>query len=59
MLRRILGIGLSDLARRAGVSVRELHRIERGEALPHAATAQKLDQAFLQVVLERAKEKIA
>jgi transcriptional regulator with XRE-family HTH domain len=51
--RRLLGIPLSDLAARAGLSVREVSRIERGDVRPKPATLEALDAAFVALVLAR------
>ena len=54
LLRGILAVGQQELARRAGVSVRELARIEAAEVLPRREVSQKLDRAFEAIILERA-----
>lgn len=51
--RLVLGIPVSALAARAGVSVRELARIERGEVRPKAETLAALDSAFMAVLQSR------
>ena len=55
LLRTMLRIGQSQLAERAGISVRELARIENAEVLPRPPAAKALDKAFAEFVLERAK----
>lgn len=54
LLRVILAIGQQELAQRAGVSVRELARIEAAEVLPRRDVSQKLDLAFEAIIMERA-----
>jgi len=54
LLRVILGIGQREFAQRAGVSLRELARIEAAEVIPRREVAQKIDLAFERYVLERA-----
>lgn len=53
LARRLLGIRLAALAERAGLSVREVARIERGDVLPKPATLAALDAAFVAIVLAR------
>ena len=58
LLRTMLRIGQSQLAERAGISVRELARIENAEVLPRPPAAKALDKAFAEFVLERATEAV-
>ncbi len=51
-IRLVLGIPVHALAAEAGVSVRELHRLERGAVRPKHSTLAKLDAA-LEAILER------
>jgi predicted transcriptional regulator len=55
LLRVMLGIGQGQLASRAGISVRELARIENAEVLPRAPAAKALDAALMKIVRERAR----
>jgi predicted transcriptional regulator len=55
LLRVMLGIGQAQLAARAGISVRELARIESAEVLPRAPAAKALDGALMDIVRERAQ----
>ena len=50
----ILDVSQRDLARRAGISVRELSRIEKAEVMPKREAAAALDLAFAEVIVERA-----
>ena len=52
----ILDVSQRDLARRAGISVRELSRIEKGEVMPKREAAAALDRAFKQIIQARAAE---
>ena len=52
LLRVMLGIGQAQLAARAGISVRELARIESGEVHPRAPISQALDAALMAIVRE-------
>lgn len=54
LLRAVFKVPLAELARLSGVGVRELHRIERGEVLPTRENLKRLDDAFHQVILDRA-----
>jgi transcriptional regulator with XRE-family HTH domain len=54
LARTALQIGQRELATRAGISVRELGRIERSEAQPRLELAQRLDKAFTGIILDRA-----
>ena len=56
LIRVILGIGQGQLAARAGVSVRELARIENAEVMPRAPAAKALDAALIGIVRDRARE---
>jgi hypothetical protein len=51
--RLVLDIPAGLLAARAGLSARELHRIERGLVMPTSTTLRALDQAFLDLMAER------
>ena len=53
LARRLLGIRLAHLATRAGISAREVSRIERGDVCPKLATLAALDAAFLALVRAR------
>jgi transcriptional regulator with XRE-family HTH domain len=44
--RRRLGLSQSELARRAGIAVETLNRVERASATPSVATMQKLDRVL-------------
>lgn len=54
-LRNLLNIGQEDLARRAGISPRELSRIEKGVAMPQPETITALDAAFTKTIDERVR----
>jgi len=54
LLRLILQIGQGELAELAGVSRRELSRIEKAEVMPSRDVAKAIDQAFLGVIYRRA-----
>lgn len=45
LVRALLNLRLSELSERSGVSVRELARIEKGEAQPSRGTLNALDVA--------------
>jgi hypothetical protein len=53
ILRALLGIPAGTLAVEAGVSVRELHRIEHRRVTPSAATLARLDDALARVLRRR------
>lgn len=53
LARLMFGIPVNALAARAGLSVRELSRIERGDVRPKPATLEALDAAFLALVRSR------
>ena len=50
----MLGIGQAQLATRAGISVRELARIESGEVQPSAPAWAAYDKALEEIVEARA-----
>jgi predicted transcriptional regulator len=52
LARVLLGIGQTQLAKRAGISVRELARIEIGEVHPKAQASQALDAALVAIIRE-------
>lgn len=54
LLRTILALSRRELARRSGVSVRELARIEAAEVLPRREAAKAIDRALLAAIMERA-----
>jgi transcriptional regulator with XRE-family HTH domain len=54
LARTALKIGQRELAGRAGISVRELGRIERSEVQPRLELTRRLDKAFTGFILERA-----
>lgn len=54
LARTALNIPQRELASRAGISVRELGRIERSEVQARLELTQRLDRAFTGVILERA-----
>lgn len=54
-LRLILQVSQGQLADAAGISSRELARVEKGEVHPSRETAQRLDHAFDDIVNERLK----
>ena len=54
LLRVMLGIGQAQLATRAGISVRELARIESGEVQPSAPAWAAYDKALMEIVEARA-----
>jgi transcriptional regulator with XRE-family HTH domain len=56
MLRQLLRCGQGDFAKLAGVSVRELIRIENSEVIPRADIAAGIDRAFFSLVFDRLKE---
>lgn len=56
LLRVLLGIGQAQLAARAGISVRELARIERGDVRPSAPSMAAYDRAIEEIVEARAAE---
>ncbi len=47
--RRKLGLTQAELARRAGIRVETLNRIERGKHSPNVRTMQKIDRALKRV----------
>jgi transcriptional regulator with XRE-family HTH domain len=47
-------VGQTELARLAGISARELARIENGEVAPSKETSELLDDALDKIILERA-----
>ncbi len=53
LARLVLGIPLSVLAEHAGISSKELGRIERGEVHPRRETLAALNDAFAAVVTAR------
>lgn len=53
--RRKLGLSQAELARRAGVRVETLCRIERGQHAPTVATIDKLDRALRKVEAQTAR----
>lgn len=53
LARVMLSIPIGTLAARAGISTREVGRIERGEVQPKPATIAALDAAFLEVLRAR------
>jgi len=56
LARTLLVIGQSQLAARAGISVRELARIENGQVTPRESAARSLDAALVGIVRDRAKD---
>ena len=52
LARVMLNIGQAKLAARAGISVRELARIENGEVQPKALAAKAIDAALMAIVRE-------
>ena len=54
LLRVMLGVGQAQLAARAGISVRELARIESGEVQPSAPAWAAYDKALAEIVEARA-----
>ena len=54
LARTALKIGQRELAQRAGISVRELGRIERSEVQPRLELTHRIDRAFTGFILERA-----
>lgn len=56
MLRQLLRVGQADFAQLAGLSVRELVRIEKSEVAIKVDVSEKIDKAFYSVILDRAKE---
>jgi transcriptional regulator with XRE-family HTH domain len=54
LLRVMLGIGQAQLASRAGISVRELARIESGEVQPSAPAWAAYDKALAEIIEARA-----
>jgi DNA-binding XRE family transcriptional regulator len=44
--RRRLGLSQSELARRAGIAVETLNRVERAKMTPSVATMQKIDRVL-------------
>lgn len=54
LLRLILQIGQGELADLAGVSRRELARIESAEVMPSKELARAIDLAFVGVIIRRA-----
>ena len=54
LLRVMLGIGQAQLATRAGISVRELARIEAGDIQPSAPAWAAYDKALMEIVQARA-----
>ena len=58
-LRNLLNIQQDELARRAGISARELSRIEKAVAVPTPETIAGLDAAFTKLLDERARASAA
>ena len=57
IVRLLLGIRRVELARRSGVSERELARIEMGEVAPTKQTADAIDLAVTNILNERSGAK--
>ena len=55
-LRVLLAIPQKVLAKEAGISVRELQRIECADIRPNSMTMEKLDSAFQVMMIRRLKE---
>ena len=55
-LRNLLGIPQKNLAEDAGLSVRELQRVEAGDVVPSGDTVRGLDDAFDKAITRRLKE---
>lgn len=55
MLRALLKVGQRELASKAGMSVRQLVRIEAGEAFPSRGMLLNIDRAIAQILVERAR----
>jgi predicted transcriptional regulator len=53
LLRHLFAIQLNQLASEAGVSGREIRRVERAEVVPATATLVALDRALLKLVFQR------
>jgi predicted transcriptional regulator len=56
LARLLLGVSCKELAEEAAVSLREIHRIERGAAMPTPATLARIDAAFERVLHARTRE---
>ena len=54
LVRALLSISQRDLAKRSGISVRELARIESGEVYPRREAAAAVSRAFASIIIERA-----
>ena len=54
LLRVVFAIPQVELARRADLSVRELTRIEKGEVQVTKSTLAVIDQAVMDILVERA-----
>lgn len=55
VLRALLKVGQRELASKAGMSVRQLVRIEAGEAFPSRGMLLNIDRAIAQILVERAR----
>ena len=53
LLRAFLGLSRGEVCAAARLSIRELSRIEAGEAFPTAQTMQRLDAAFHKLLMAR------
>jgi len=51
--RLLLGVSGEHLAREAGISTRELARIEQGSVRPHVDTLVRIDEALVRVLRGR------
>lgn len=56
ILRAVFGIPQKQLAERAGISVRELARIEEGEVAPKQRVLDELDRAARNIIDERVRD---
>jgi transcriptional regulator with XRE-family HTH domain len=57
LLRAVFRVKLSELAMAAGVSAREITRVENGQVSPARGTLERLDGALVTLVQARVKGK--
>jgi predicted transcriptional regulator len=56
LVRCVFSIPARRLAAEAGVSEKELQRIERGTVAPQARTLTAIDEAFVRLIRQRVEE---
>jgi transcriptional regulator with XRE-family HTH domain len=53
VIRAVYSIRQQELAKRSGVSVREIARVEAGEAMPSRGFMDAIEKAFTEILVER------